>query len=67
MKKVLVLFYSSLLLSCNQQDTVDEQKAALQRAAEKKFEKVTRLLKEDCDSNVQRETYKKVQQLLKSK
>lgn len=55
-----------ILLSCSQQDPYENEKAALQKAADQKFEKVTRSLKAECDTNLLRETYKRVKQLQQS-
>ena len=55
------------LAGCHQQDTFEAEKAALQQAADLKFERVSKRIKEDCDSIVQKETYKRVQQLRQSK
>ncbi len=67
MRKAIALISSIIFLSCSGKDRPEVQKAALQRAADQKFEKVILSLKADCDSSVIRETYKRVLQLQKSK
>ena len=68
MKSLIALSYCLALLSCNRgQRDIAEKKQALTQASDKRVENVIALLKADCDSNLLKETYKRVQQLQQSK
>jgi len=62
--RILLSFF--FLAACNN-NSLEEKKAALKRDSEIKIQKVISQLKADCEANLPKETYKRVQQLQKSK
>ncbi len=66
MNKILLICALIWMNACTSSDQSAQKKAALQRAANEKFNKVVQMLQADCDSTLQKETYKQVQLLLKS-
>lgn len=62
--RILLSFF--FLAACNN-NSLEEKKVALKRDSEIKIQKVISQLKADCEANLLKETYKRVQQLQKSK
>ena len=68
MKLLLIIFYCASLLSCTDNEAlVKQKKEAMIAASKRRVEKVINQLKDDCDSNLLKETYKRVQQRRKRK
>lgn len=68
MKTTISLILCSLFIGCTKEkDTLAQQKAALDERAALKIKKIAALLHAECDSSLQRETYRRVQLLQKSK
>ena len=66
---VLLILFSAMLIACNNNDAfvIEKKKQNLINASNRRVEKVIAELKADCDSNLLKETYKRVQQLRKRK
>ena len=68
MKTTILLMLCFSFAACSQKkDTLAQQKAALDQKAAMKIKKIAVLLHAECDSSLQRETYRRVQQQRKSK
>jgi len=68
MKTTISLILCSFFFACTQEkDTMAEEKAALNHRASMKINKIAALLHAECDSNLQRETYRRVQRQQKLK
>jgi hypothetical protein len=68
MKLLITIFYCATMIACNNNEAlVKQKKQALINASNRRVEKVITQLQADCDSNLLKETYKRVQQLRKQK
>lgn len=68
MKWLITFCYCAAIPGCNSNEAlINKKKQALVDASNRRVEKVIADLKADCDSNLLRETYKRVQLLQKQK
>ncbi len=63
--KYRIIAICLLMTACNQQEDTAVKKQMLRQAASVKIKKVLAQVAADCDSNLPKETYKRVQQLQK--